>query len=162
MVTKKETKTVEKKTNKKEEVSATKKTADTKEKVVEKVEKKVSRKEERMLRTAEAKVKSLKVSPLKLNKLARGIVGLPVEKAMMLLSFSKMRVAKDVKALLNSAMANAENNHGMDIDNLYVHRVDVGKAFVLKRFKPRAKGRADRVLKPFSNIRIVLIEKNEE
>ena len=58
-------------------------------------------------------------------------------------------------------MANAENNQGMDIDNLIVHRIDVGKSFVMKRFRPRAKGRGCRILKPFSNIRIVLTEKKE-
>ena len=154
MVTKEETK----------KVKSTKKIADVKKeaKAVSKIEKKVSKKTEKEVKTSEAKIKALRTSPLKLSKLARGIMGLPVEKAIMFLSFSKMRISKDVKALLSSAMANAENNHDMDIDNLHVHRVDVGKAFVMKRFKPRAKGRADRILKPFSNIRIVLIEKNEE
>ncbi|MFC1658957.1 50S ribosomal protein L22 [Pseudomonadota bacterium] len=167
MVTKKETKAVEKKSGAEDKgkVSATTKRVsgiEKEAKPMKKVGEKASKKEKKVLKTAEAKIKALRISPLKLNKLARGIMNLPVEKAMMLLSFSKMRVSKDVKALLNSAMANAENNHGMDIDNLYIHRVDVGKAFVMKRFKPRAKGRADRILKPFSNIRIVLIEKNEE
>ena len=155
MVTKEETK----------KVKSTKKTSDVKKEtkaVVKKAEKKVSKKDTKELKTSEAKIKALRISPLKLSKLARGIMGMPVEKAVTMLTFSKMRISKDVKALLNSAMANAENNNGMDIDNLHVHRVDVGKAFVMKRFKPRAKGRADRILKPFSNIRIVLIEKNEE
>jgi large subunit ribosomal protein L22 len=161
MATKKE----EIKTETKKVTKKTTKVAKTEEKAKEvavKEENKVSKKASKELKTSEAKIKALRISPLKLSKIARGIKGLPVEKAMMLLSFSKMRISKDVKALLNSAMANAENNHGMDIDNLYVHRVDVGKAFVMKRFKPRAKGRADSILKPFSNIRIVLSEKNEE
>jgi large subunit ribosomal protein L22 len=113
-------------------------------------------------KTSEAFIKALRISPLKLRRVTRVITGMPVEKAMMSLSFSKMRIAKDVKALLNSAMANAENNHGMDIDNLVVERIDVGKSFVMKRFQARAKGRGARILKPFSNIRIVLTEKNEE
>jgi len=111
---------------------------------------------------SEALIKSLRISPLKLRRVTRVITGMNVAKAMMQLSFSKLRIAKDVKALLNSAMANAENNHGMDIDSLVIDRIDVGKSFVMKRFRARAKGRGNRILKPFSNIRIVLKEKNEE
>jgi len=110
---------------------------------------------------ASAYLKALRISPLKLRQVTRMITGLPVEKAVMQLTFCKKRIAKDVKELLRSAMANAENNQGMDIDNLYVYKVDVGKAFVMKRFRPRAKGRGCRILKPFSNIRIVLTEKKE-
>jgi len=110
---------------------------------------------------AVAYLKALRVSPLKLRRVTRVITGMPVEKAMMYLTFSRVRVSKDVKELLKSAMANAENNQGLDIDNLIIHRIDVGKSFVMKRFQPRAKGRGCRILKPFSNIRIVLTEKKE-
>ena len=107
-------------------------------------------------------LKSVKISPIKLSALARTIKGMPVAKATMLLSFSKKSVAKSVNKLLKSAMANAENNYGLDIDNLFINRVDVGKSMVLKRFKARAKGRGNRILKPFSNLRIILIEKKGE
>lgn len=110
---------------------------------------------------AEAYLKALRVSPLKLRRVTRVITGLSVEKALMYLTFCKIRVSKDVKELLKSAMANAENNNGMDIDNLFIDRIDVGKSFVMKRFRPRAKGRGCKILKPFSNIRIVLTEKKE-
>lgn len=107
---------------------------------------------------AQASLKSLKVNQLKLGKIVRIIKGLPVEKAMTQLTFCNLRSAKAVKDLLKSAMTNAENNHGMDIDKLVIHRIDTGKAFVMKRFKARARGRGNRILKPFSNIRIVLTE----
>jgi large subunit ribosomal protein L22 len=110
-------------------------------------------------KTAEAHLKSVRISPIKLSAVARSITGMPVNKAVMVLTFSKKAVAKDVNMLLKSAMANAENNHGLDIDNLFIHRIDVGKSMVMKRFRARAKGRGARILKPFSNIRIVLIEK---
>lgn len=114
-----------------------------------------------MKKTAEAKLRSVKASPIKLGALARSIKGMPVNKASMALTFSKKAVASELNKLLKSAMANAENNHGLDIDNLIIDRVDVGKAMVMKRFRARAKGRGCRILKPFSNIRIVLIEKGE-
>jgi large subunit ribosomal protein L22 len=111
------------------------------------------------LKTAEAKVKSIKISPIKLSALTRSIKGLPVNKAVSMLTFSTKRVAKDINNLLKSAMANAENNHGLDIDKLYIKRIDVGKALVLKRFTARGRGRGSRILKPFSNVRIVLAER---
>lgn len=112
-------------------------------------------------KTAEAHLKSVRISPIKLSAVTRSIKGMPVNKAVMALTFSNKAIARDVNKLLKSAMANAENNHGLDIDNLYIDRVDVGKAMVMKRFKARAKGRGAKILKPFSNIRIVLIEKGE-
>jgi large subunit ribosomal protein L22 len=107
---------------------------------------------------AEASLKALRVSPLKLQKITRAIHGMPVAEAMKNLTFCNLRIAKDVKNLLKSAMANAENNFGMDIDNLYIYRIDTGKAFVMKRFHARGRGRGTRILKPFSNIRIILTE----
>ena len=77
------------------------------------------------------------------------------------MSFSAKSVAKDVKALLQSAIANAENNHNLDIDRLFVKEVNVGKGMVMKRFRARARGRAARIQKPFSNISITLEEKAE-
>ena len=97
---------------------------------------------------AQAYLKSLRVSPIKLGKVTRAIAGLPVDKAMMQLTFCNLK----------SAMTNAENNHGMDIDKLVIHRIDTGKAFVMRRFRARAKGRGTRIEKPFSHVRIVLTE----
>lgn len=109
------------------------------------------------MKFAEASLKSLKISPIKLQKLARAITGLPVEEAMKNLTFCNMRIAKDVKKLLMSAMANAENNHGLDIDSLSIFEVNIGKALVMKRFRARARGRGTRIMKPFSKIKIILI-----
>ncbi len=119
------------------------------------------KKESVMKKTAEARLKSVKISPTKLSALARSIQGMPVNKASMALTFSRKSIATELNKLLKSAMANAENNHGLDIDNLLIERIDVGKSMVMKRFKARAKGRGCKILKPFSNIRIVLIEKGE-
>lgn len=110
---------------------------------------------------AQAYLKALRISPSKLRRVTRAIVGMPLEEALTYLTFSKLRIAKDVKELVKSAMANAENNHGMDIDELCIHRIDVGKSFVMKRFRARAKGRGCRILKPFSNVRVILTEKKE-
>ena len=110
---------------------------------------------------ADAYLRSVKVSPIKLSALTRAIKGLPVSKAVMFLTFSRKSVAPIINKLLKSAMANAENNFGLDIDNLFIDRVEVGKSMVMKRFKARAKGRGNRILKPFSNVRIILIEKKE-
>jgi len=118
-------------------------------------------KESTIKRTAEARLKSVRISPIKLSAVARSITGMPVDRAVMALTFSNKAVAGVVNKLLKSAMANAENNHGLDIDNLFIHRIDVGKSMVMKRFRARAKGRGARILKPFSNIRIVLIEEGE-
>ena len=107
---------------------------------------------------AEASLKAVKISPIKLIKITRAITGMPVAEAMKNLTFCNLRIAKDVKNLLKSAMANAENNHGMDIDNLIIHRIETGKAFVMKRFRARARGRGTRILKPFSRIKIILTE----
>ena len=112
-------------------------------------------------KTAEAHLRSVRISPIKLSAVTRSIAGMPVNKAVMALTFSNKAVAGIVNKLLKSAMANAENNHGLDIDNLFIDRIDVGKAMVMKRFRARAKGRGMRILKPFSNLRIVLIEKGE-
>ena len=110
---------------------------------------------------AKAELRMVRVSPQKLNLVAGLIRGLKVEKALANLTFSKKRIAIDVKKLLESAIANAENNHGLDVDNLVVAEASVGKAMVMKRFRARARGRGAKILKPFSNMRIVVCEVEE-
>lgn len=107
---------------------------------------------------AQAYLRNLRISPIKLMKITRSIAGLPVDKAMMQLTFCNLKSAKAIKDLLKSAMTNAENNHAMDIDKLVIHRIDAGKAFVMKRFRARAKGRGTRIEKPFCHVRIILTE----
>jgi large subunit ribosomal protein L22 len=107
---------------------------------------------------AKAVARMLRVSPQKLNLLAQLIRGKKVETALADLEFSRKRVAKDVRKCLESAIANAENNHDLDVDDLVVVEAHVGKALVMKRFTPRARGRAGRISKPFSNLTIVVRE----
>ncbi|MFZ8865262.1 MAG: 50S ribosomal protein L22 [Rickettsiales bacterium] len=102
--------------------------------------------------------RSIRISPQKLNLVAGLIRGLGVNQALAQLTFSKKRIAKLVKTSLNSAIANAENNHDLDVDNLVVHKVNVGKGLVMKRFRARARGRGARILKPFSNLEIIVKE----
>jgi len=101
-----------------------------------------------------AKAKMLRTSPQKLNLVAGMIRGKKVEKALSDLTFSKKRIAQDVKKCLQSAIANAENNHGLDVDNLVVAEAWVGKNLVMKRGRPRARGRFGKIMKPFSEITI--------
>jgi large subunit ribosomal protein L22 len=110
---------------------------------------------------AKAELRMVRISPIKLNLVAALIRGLKVEKALANLTFSKKRIANDVKKLLESAIANAENNHGLDVDSLVVTEASVGKAMVMKRFRARARGRGAKILKPFSNMRIVVREVEE-
>ena len=110
---------------------------------------------------AKVYLKSIKVSPKKLNIIISPIRGLNVEKALNYLSFSQKRISYQIKKALQSAIANAENNHQLDVDKLYVHEASVGKGLVMKRFRPRAKGRAARILKHFSNLTIKLKEQSE-
>ena len=109
-----------------------------------------------------AKARAIRTSPRKLNLVAASIRGLSVEKALSELTFSKRRVANDVKKVLLSAIANAENNHNMDVDRLFVAEAYVGKAIIMKRFHPMAKGRAGKIIKAFSNMTIVVREKEEK
>ena len=109
-----------------------------------------------------ASAKSLRVSPQKLNLVCQAIRGLRAEKALAELTFSKRRIARDVKKVLESAIANAENNHQLDVDRLYVSEATVGKSLVMKRFRPRAKGRAAPILKPWSRLRVVVREREEQ
>ena len=103
---------------------------------------------------AMAKSKMLRTSGQKLNLVAQLIRNKPVEKALNELTFSKKRIAIDVKKCLKSAIANAENNHGLDVDELVVADAFVGKNIVLKRGRPRARGRFGKILKPFSELTI--------
>lgn len=114
-----------------------------------------------MSQLVKASARSLRVSPSKLNLVAALIRNMDVSEAMVQLSFSQKRIAQDVKKCLQSAIANAENNFGMDIDNLVIQRATVGKALVMKRVRARARGRSARINKPFSNLFITLAEKEE-
>ncbi len=107
---------------------------------------------------AKAVVRNIRVSPQKLNLVAALIRGKKVDVALADLAFSKKRIAVDVKKTLESAIANAENNHDLDVDSLVVKEAYVGKALVMKRFSPRARGRAGRIHKPFSHLTIVVRE----
>jgi large subunit ribosomal protein L22 len=110
---------------------------------------------------AMAKASNLRVSPQKLNLVAQLIRGKKVDKALADLQFSRKRIAQDVKKVLESAIANAENNHELDIDSLIVERAFVGKNIVMKRWRARARGRTGKILKPFSEITIVVKEVEE-
>ena len=107
---------------------------------------------------AKAVLRMLRVSPQKLNLVAQLIRGKKVATALADLEFSRKRIAKEVRKCLESAIANAENNHDLDVDDLVVKEAFVGKALVLKRFHARARGRGARILKPFSNLTIVVRE----
>ncbi|HEV2362645.1 MAG TPA: 50S ribosomal protein L22 [Caulobacteraceae bacterium] len=105
------------------------------------------------------KVRLLRVSPRKLNLVAQQIRGLDVQRALNELEFSRKRIAKDVRKALYAAISNAENNHSLDIDSLVVAHAFVGKNLTMKRFAARARGRAGRIAKPFSEITIVVRER---
>ena len=109
--------------------------------------------------TSIAKDNTIRTSQLKLANIARLIVNQKVNKAVEQLKFSNKRVSQNVLKVLNSAIANAENNKQLDIDNLYVKEAYVGKSLSMKRFRPRAKGRASSILKPFSKLTIILEER---
>jgi large subunit ribosomal protein L22 len=104
----------------------------------------------------------IRVSPHKLNLLAQSIRGLDVEDALNRLTFSRRRIAADVRKTVQSAVANAENNHGLDVDRLYVAEASVGRAVVMKRIRPRARGRSARIEKPFSNLSVIVREREEQ
>ena len=107
---------------------------------------------------AMAKARMIRVSPQKLNLVAQSIRGMSAERALNELEFSRKRIARDVKKVLESAIANAENNHDLDIDSLVVDQAFVGKNLVMKRYKPRARGRMGKILKPFAEITIIVRE----
>jgi large subunit ribosomal protein L22 len=109
-------------------------------------------------KAAKAVARNLRVSPQKLNLVAQLIRGKKVATALADLQFSQKRIAVEVKKTLESAIANAENNHDLDVDDLVVAEAYVGKSLVLKRFQARARGRGDRVEKPFANLTVVVRE----
>ncbi|MBL1436773.1 MAG: 50S ribosomal protein L22 [Rhodobacteraceae bacterium] len=111
--------------------------------------------------TVMAKTKMMRTSGIKLNLVAAMIRNKSVEKALTDLTFSKKRISGDVKKCLQSAIANAENNHGLDVDELYVVEAFVGKNITLKRGRPRARGRFGKILKPFSELTIIVREKQQ-
>ena len=111
--------------------------------------------------TALAKDNMVRVSPTKLSLLVNSIVNLRVSIAVNQLKFSSKRISKNILKVLNAAVANAENNKQLDIDKLYVKEVFVGKSLRMKRWRPRAKGRAASIIKPFSKVTIVVEERTE-
>jgi large subunit ribosomal protein L22 len=117
-------------------------------------------KRERVLNEKEAQAvqRMIRISPQKLNLVAAMIRGKKVSSALADLEFSRKRIAGQVRKTLQSAIANAENNHDLDVDNLVVAEAHVGKALVMKRFRPRARGRVGRIMKPFSNLTVVVRE----
>ena len=109
-----------------------------------------------------ARDNTIRTSQLKLSNITRLIINQKVNKAVEQLKFSNKRVSQNVLKVLNSAIANAENNKQLDIDNLYVKEAYVGKSLSMKRFRPRAKGRASSILKPFSKLTIILEERTNK
>ena len=110
---------------------------------------------------AQAVARMLRVSPQKLNLVAQLIRGKKVDSALADLEFSRKRIAREVKKCLESAIANAENNHNLDVDALVVAEASVGKSITMKRFATRGRGKSTRILKPFSRLRIVVREQEE-
>ncbi len=108
---------------------------------------------------AKAQDNTIRVSPLKLANIARSIVNQKANSAVNQLKFSNKRISNNVLKVLNAAIANAENNKQLDIDNLYIKEAYVGKSLTMKRFRPRAKGRASSILKPFSKLTIIVEER---
>jgi large subunit ribosomal protein L22 len=106
-------------------------------------------------------LRNLRISPQKLNLVATMIRGMDAGKALAALTFSRRRISDDVKKAVQSAIANAENNHQLDVDRLYVKEASVGKALTMRRFRPRARGRMGRIRKPFSHLTIVVGEREE-
>jgi large subunit ribosomal protein L22 len=117
----------------------------------------------RVLPDNEAKAfnSSIRTSPQKLNLVAQSIRGLNAGAALAQLTFSKRRVAIEVKKVLQSAIANAENNHQLDVDRLVVSEAFVGKGLVMKRWSPRARGRVGKIMKPFSNLTVIVRERSD-
>ena len=111
---------------------------------------------------AMAKTQRLRISPQKLNLVAESIRGLAVDDALSRLTFSRRRISGDVRKTVQSAIANAENNHNLDVDRLYVAEATVGRAMVMKRWRARARGRVARIEKPFSHLTVVVREREEK
>ena len=116
----------------------------------------INKKKEKLVKSINKNIRS---STRKLKPILRDLVGKKVDLAIRNLSFSNIRITKDIKKTISSAVANAENNFQYDIDNLYIKEAYCGKSIVMKRFRPRAKGRASPIKKPYSNLTIILSEK---
>ena len=113
------------------------------------------------LSTVKAVYRNLRSSPRKINDILRSIRGKKAGIALRNLQFSEKRVSKEISKTIKSAVANAENNNQLDIDNLFIKEAYVGKGMVMKRYRPRARGRAGEIKKPFSNLTIIVSEKKE-
>ena len=113
------------------------------------------------LSTVKAVYRNLRSSPRKINDILRSIRGKKADIALRNLQFSEKRVSKEISKTIKSAVANAENNNQLDIDNLFIKEAYVGKGMVMKRYRPRATGRAGEIKKPFSNLTIIVSEKKE-
>ncbi len=111
---------------------------------------------------AMAMAKYLRTSPQKLNLVCQTIRGKDAGKALIDLEFNHRRIAQDVRKVLQSAIANAENNHNLDVDRLFVSEAFIGKSITMKRFRPRARGRAAKILKPFSRLTVIVREREDE
>ncbi len=111
---------------------------------------------------AQAVLRNLRVSPQKLNLLAQMIRGKKITQALSDLTFSRKRIAEDVRKLVMSAVANAENNHNLDVNDLVISEAFVGKNLVMKRYRPRARGRMNQILKPFSMMTVIVQEVEEQ
>jgi large subunit ribosomal protein L22 len=111
---------------------------------------------------AQAFLRAMHTSPRKLNLVAQIIRGKPAQAALAELTFSRRRIAQDVKKVLQAAIANAENNHQLDVDRLYVKEATVGRAFIMKRFHTRGRGRSARVEKHFAHLTVIVRERPEE
>ena len=123
---------------------------------------KKDKKNNKNLKIVKAVNKNIRSSTRKLSPILRAIVGKKADEAIRDLSFSEKRISKDIKKTISSAVANAENNYQYDIDKLIVKEAFCGKQIIMKRFRARAKGRASPILKPYSNVTIILYEKAKE
>ena len=124
--------------------------------------KKIKKNKDSKEKTVKSINKNVRSSVRKLNPILKGIVGKKVEIAIRDLTFSEKRISKDIKKTISSAVANAENNYQYDIDKLMVKEAYCGKQIIMKRFRARAKGRASQIIKPYSNVTIILTEKKQE
>jgi large subunit ribosomal protein L22 len=106
-------------------------------------------------------LRNVRISPQKLNLVATMIRGMDAEKALAALTFSRRRISDDVKKAVQSAIANAENNHQLDVDRLFIKEASVGKALTMRRFRPRARGRTGKIKKPFSHLTVIVGERQE-
>ena len=122
----------------------------------------IKKKQTKDLSIVKAVYRNLRSSPRKINDILRSIRGKKADIAIKNLQFSEKRVSKEISKTIKSAVANAENNNQLDIDNLFIKEAYVGKGMVMKRYRPRARGKAGEIKKPFSNLTIIVIEKKNK